>query len=62
MHHLGYWSLALYAASFVCYAWNLYVPNPVGRPAATLLLAGGILVQYLYAVSAFSGAAHGALR
>ena len=48
MHHLGYWSLAVYAASFACYAWNLYVPNPwVGR-IATALLAAGIIVHYFY--------------
>ena len=40
-HFLGYLSLALYAASFACYARILYVPNTwVGR-AASLLLAGG---------------------
>src|ERR1700722_12724053 len=48
MYHLGYWSLAVYAASFACYAWNLYVPNPwVGR-IATTLLGAGILVHYFY--------------
>src|SRR5271154_3691145 len=48
MHHLGYWSLAVYAASFICYAWNLYVPNVwVGR-TASFLLGAGIVVQYLY--------------
>jgi ABC-type transport system involved in cytochrome c biogenesis permease subunit len=48
MHHLGYWSLAIYAASFAFYAWNLYVPNLwVGRTASGLL-ALGILVQYFY--------------
>lgn len=48
MHHLGYWSLAFYAASFAYYAWNLYVPNLwVGR-SASLLLALGILIQYFY--------------
>ncbi|MGH9683887.1 MAG: cytochrome C assembly family protein [Candidatus Acidiferrales bacterium] len=46
-HHWGYVSLALYAASFVCYARVLYVPNVwVGR-AASLLLALGIGAQYL---------------
>lgn len=46
-HHWGYASLALYAASFVCYARVLYVPNVwVGR-AASLLLALGIGAQYL---------------
>src|SRR6202451_292328 len=48
MHHLGYWSLAVYAASFACYAWNLYVQSPwVGR-IATALLAAGIIVHYFY--------------
>ncbi|HEY0702845.1 MAG TPA: cytochrome c biogenesis protein CcsA [Candidatus Acidoferrales bacterium] len=48
MHHLGYWSLAFYAASFAYYAWNLYVPNLwVGR-IASLLLSLGILIQYFY--------------
>ncbi len=43
---LGYLSLALYLASFLCYVRNLYVPNLwVGR-LATLLLASGIVVQY----------------
>src|SRR5271170_8019067 len=46
-NQLGYLSLALYVASFICYARNLSVPNIwVGR-AASLLLAGGIFVQYL---------------
>jgi len=44
---LGYLSLALYVASFICYARNLSAPNMwVGR-LASLLLAGGIFVQYL---------------
>src|ERR1700691_4467133 len=43
---LGYLSLALYLASFLCYARILYAPNIwVGR-LATLLLASGIVVQY----------------
>jgi ABC-type transport system involved in cytochrome c biogenesis permease subunit len=46
-NHLGYLSLALYVASFICYARNLSAPNiGVGR-LASLLLAGGIFVQYL---------------
>src|SRR5271163_4167847 len=46
-NQLGYLSLALYVASFICYAWNLSAPNIwVGR-LASLLLAGGIFVQYL---------------
>jgi HemX protein len=45
-HLLGYLSLALYAASFACYARILYVPNTwVGR-AASLLLGCGLLLQY----------------
>src|ERR1700691_5118655 len=44
---LGYLSLALYVASFICCARNLSAPNMwVGR-LASLLLAGGIFVQYL---------------
>ncbi len=46
LNHMGYWSLALYAASFVCYARILYVPNVWMGRIATLLLAGGILLQY----------------
>ncbi len=43
---LGYLSLALYLASFLCYARILYAPNIwIGR-LATLLLASGIVVQY----------------
>jgi ABC-type transport system involved in cytochrome c biogenesis permease subunit len=46
-NQLGYLSLALYVASFICYARNLSAPNIwVGR-LASLLLAGGIFVQYL---------------
>jgi ABC-type transport system involved in cytochrome c biogenesis permease subunit len=45
-YHLGYVSLALYAASFFCYARILYVPNVwVGR-VATLLLGAGIVMHY----------------
>lgn len=45
-HFLGDLSLALYVASFFCYARNLYVPNVwVGR-LASLLLAAGIGAQY----------------
>jgi HemX protein len=44
--HLGYLSLAFYAASFFCYARILYVPNAwIGRIASTLL-ACGLLLQY----------------
>jgi ABC-type transport system involved in cytochrome c biogenesis permease subunit len=45
-YHLGYWSLALYVASFLCYGRILYVPHLwLGRAASTLL-AGGILLHY----------------
>src|SRR5665213_1776438 len=45
-HYLDYLSLGLYAASFLCYARVLYVPNVwIGR-IATVFLAGGILFQY----------------
>src|SRR6202142_2397162 len=45
-YHLGYVSLALYAASFLCYARILYVPDVwVGR-VATLLLGAGIVMHY----------------
>ena len=46
LNHTGYWSLALYAASFICYARILYVPNQWLGRLATLLLAGGILLHY----------------
>src|ERR1700733_8688173 len=43
---LGYLSLAVYVASFLCYVRNLYVPSLwIGR-LATFLLASGIVVQY----------------
>ena len=46
-NHLGYLSLTLYVASFICYTRNLSVPNiGVGR-VASALLAGGIFVQYV---------------
>ncbi|MGH9692319.1 MAG: cytochrome C assembly family protein [Candidatus Acidiferrales bacterium] len=45
-HDFAYLGLALYVASFACYARILYVPNIwIGR-FATLLLAGGIVAQY----------------
>jgi ABC-type transport system involved in cytochrome c biogenesis permease subunit len=43
---LGYPSLGLYVASFVCYARILYAPNVWLGRLATVLLAGGILFQY----------------
>ena len=46
LNHMGYVSLALYAASFCCYARILYARNAwVGR-LATTLLGGGILLHY----------------
>ena len=45
--HLAYLSLALYAASFICYARILYAPNPWLGRLATLLLAAAIGVHYL---------------
>ncbi len=46
LNHTGYLSLALYVASFCCYARILYAPNVwVGR-LATLLLCGGIALHY----------------
>jgi ABC-type transport system involved in cytochrome c biogenesis permease subunit len=46
LNHMGYLSLALYAASFCCYARILYAPNLWLGRVATLLLAGGILLHY----------------
>jgi ABC-type transport system involved in cytochrome c biogenesis permease subunit len=45
-HELAYLSLALYAASFLCYARILYAPELWLGRFATLLLAGGIVAQY----------------
>jgi len=45
-NHLGYLSLALYAASFCCYARILYAPHTWLGRLATLLLAAGILLHY----------------
>lgn len=46
LNQLGYLSLALYAASFCCYARILYAPHLwLGRLASTLL-AAGIVVHY----------------
>jgi ABC-type transport system involved in cytochrome c biogenesis permease subunit len=44
--HLGYLSLAVYAASFVCYARILYAEHVSLARLATILLAGGILLHY----------------
>src|SRR5580693_7643630 len=46
VQQLGYLSLAIYVASFLCYVRNLYVPNLWLGRLATLLLASGIVVQY----------------
>lgn len=45
-HQLGYVTLALYIASFACYARNLYVPNLWLGRAASALLGLGIVAQY----------------
>lgn len=45
-NHMGYLSIALYAASFLCYARLLYAPNLWLGRLATLLLAGGIACHY----------------
>jgi ABC-type transport system involved in cytochrome c biogenesis permease subunit len=45
-HHFTAWSLALYMASFLCYARILYAPHLWLGRLATLLLTGGILLQY----------------
>jgi ABC-type transport system involved in cytochrome c biogenesis permease subunit len=44
--HLAYLSLALYAASFVCYARILYAPNLWLGRFATLLLAAALGAHY----------------
>jgi ABC-type transport system involved in cytochrome c biogenesis permease subunit len=46
LNHMGYLSLAVYVASFCCYARILYVPNAWLGRLATLLLAGGIALHY----------------
>jgi ABC-type uncharacterized transport system permease subunit len=43
---MGYLTLGLYAASFLCYARLLYAPNLWLGRLATLLLAGGIACHY----------------
>lgn len=45
-NHMGYLTLALYAASFLCYARLLFAPNLWLGRLATLLLAGGIACHY----------------
>lgn len=43
---MTYVSIALYAASFVCYAWILYAPNTWLGRLASALLASGIVCHY----------------
>jgi len=45
-NEMGYLSLALYAASLLCYARLLYAPHRWLGRLATLLLAGGIVLHY----------------
>ena len=45
-HYLGYLGLVLYAASFACYARTLYVPNLWMGRVGSVLLGGGLLLQY----------------
>jgi ABC-type transport system involved in cytochrome c biogenesis permease subunit len=45
-HPMQWLSLALYVASFCCYARLLYAPHDWLGRAATLLLAAGIVVHY----------------
>ena len=45
-YYLGYVSLALYIASFLCYARFFYVPDLWLGRMATFLLAGGIVMHY----------------
>jgi ABC-type transport system involved in cytochrome c biogenesis permease subunit len=54
---LSYLAIALYAASFVCYARILYAPQVWLGRLATLLLAGGILSHY-FALLARSNGTH----
>ncbi len=46
LSHMGYWTFALYAASFVCYARILYAPQIWLGRVATLLLALGLVAHY----------------
>ncbi len=55
-NHMGYLSLALYAASFVCYARLLYAPNVWLGRLATLLLAGGIALHFFALLDRSMGA------
>ena len=45
-NHMALWSLALYAASFVCYARILYAPQVWLGRLASLLLAAGLAAHY----------------
>src|SRR5580700_9527152 len=45
-YYLGYISLALYIASFLCYARFLSLPDLWLGRMATFLLAGGIVMHY----------------
>jgi HemX protein len=45
-HHLGIVTLVVYAASFICYGRNLYVPQVWLGRLASVLLTAGIVLQY----------------
>jgi HemX protein len=45
-NQMGYLSLVLYAASFLCYARLLYAPNEWLGRLATVLLTAGIVLHY----------------
>jgi ABC-type transport system involved in cytochrome c biogenesis permease subunit len=45
-YHLGVWSLAIYVASFLCYARILYAPHLWLGRLASALLGAGIVLQY----------------
>src|ERR1700685_1228907 len=55
-NYMGYMSLALYAASFLCYARLLYAPNVWLGRLATLLLAGGIALHFFALLDRSMGA------
>jgi ABC-type transport system involved in cytochrome c biogenesis permease subunit len=57
LNHTAYLALALYAASFFCYARLLYAPHFWLGRLATLLLTGGIVCHY-YALLARSYGVH----
>ena len=56
LNHMGYVSLALYAASFLVYVRLLYAPNIWLGRLATLLLAGGIVAHYFALLERSMGA------